>query len=163
MGDFNRVKRPFDGGGVMVHGVLGPDASLMVTRLHGTIDSKKYIALLEDHILPYIENKFGKESMLQQDNARPHVSKMTTAFLESRIKTLKWPAHSPDLSPIENVWKLLKDIIYLSKSFKNIDELWTNIENGVSYINAHKREIIMKMLDDLSEKYLTVLTRNGKV
>ena len=83
--------------------------------------------------------------MVQQDNARPHVSKMTTAFLESRIKTLKWPAHSPDLSPIENVWKLLKDIIYLSKSFKNIDE------------------IIMKMLDDLSEKYLTVLTRNGKV
>ena len=101
--------------------------------------------------------------MLQQDNARPHVSKMTTAFLESRIKTLKWPAHSPDLSPIENVWKLLKDIIYLSKSFKNIDELWTNIENGVSYINAHKREIIIKMLDDLSEKYVTVLTRNGKV
>ena len=61
------------------------------------------------------------------------------------------------------MWKLLKDIIYLSKSFKNIDELWTTIENGVSYINAHKREIIMKMLGDLPEKYLTVLTRNGKV
>ena len=43
MGDFNRVKRP--------------DASLIVTRLHGTIDSKKYIALLEDHILPYIESQ----------------------------------------------------------------------------------------------------------
>ena len=51
MGDFNRVKRPFDGGGVMVHGELGPDASLMVTRLHGTIDSKKYIASIYYPIL----------------------------------------------------------------------------------------------------------------
>ena len=41
MGDFNRSERPFDGGGVMVHVVLGPETCLMVTRLHWTIDSKK--------------------------------------------------------------------------------------------------------------------------
>ena len=63
IGDFNRMKRPFDGGGLMVHGVLGTDGSLMVTRVNGTVDSCKYIALLEHTILPYIVNKFGNKIM----------------------------------------------------------------------------------------------------
>ena len=50
MGDFNGSERPFDGREVMVHVVLGPETCLMVTRLHWTIDSKKYIALQKDHI-----------------------------------------------------------------------------------------------------------------
>ena len=30
---YNRVKRPFDDDGVMVHEMLGPDGSLMFTRM----------------------------------------------------------------------------------------------------------------------------------
>ena len=39
--DYNRVKRPFDGGGVIVHEVMGPDGTLKLTRLKGTINSVK--------------------------------------------------------------------------------------------------------------------------
>ena len=49
---YNRVKRPFDGGGVMVHGVLGREGSLKLTHLKGTINSEKYIALLnKSHVI----------------------------------------------------------------------------------------------------------------
>jgi hypothetical protein len=47
-------------------------------------------------------------AVFQQDNARPHCG--SKKFLNARkIKTLPhdWPALSPDLSPIEQVWSIL--------------------------------------------------------
>uniref|UniRef100_A0A8C9XA97 Tc1-like transposase DDE domain-containing protein n=1 Tax=Sander lucioperca TaxID=283035 RepID=A0A8C9XA97_SANLU len=46
--------------------------------------------------------------MLQHDNARPHVTRICTQFLEAEnIPVLAWPAYSPDMSPIEYVWDAL--------------------------------------------------------
>ena len=48
-----------------------------------------------------------------QDNARIHRANTVKEFLESKgIWTINWPAHSPDLNPIEQVWKALKRKIY---------------------------------------------------
>ena len=45
---------------------------------------------------------------LQQDNARPHVARICTQFLETEhVPVLPWPAYSPDMSAIEHVWDLL--------------------------------------------------------
>ena len=41
----------------MVHGMLGRDGALKLTRLKGAINSEKYIALLKDDVLTYIVNK----------------------------------------------------------------------------------------------------------
>lgn len=39
-----------------------------------------------------------------QDNAPGHATKSTIEDLTERgIKTIKWPAYSPDLNPIENI------------------------------------------------------------
>ncbi len=46
--------------------------------------------------------------MLQQDNARPHVARICTQFLEAEnIPVLAWPAYSLDMSPIEHIWDAL--------------------------------------------------------
>uniref|UniRef100_A0AAZ3NTM4 Tc1-like transposase DDE domain-containing protein n=1 Tax=Oncorhynchus tshawytscha TaxID=74940 RepID=A0AAZ3NTM4_ONCTS len=46
--------------------------------------------------------------MFQHDNARPHVTRICTEFLEvENIPVLPWPAYSPDVSPIEHVWDAL--------------------------------------------------------
>uniref|UniRef100_A0AAY4AKN2 Tc1-like transposase DDE domain-containing protein n=1 Tax=Denticeps clupeoides TaxID=299321 RepID=A0AAY4AKN2_9TELE len=47
--------------------------------------------------------------MLQHDNARPRIARMSTQFLEAEnVPVLAWPAHSLDMSPFEHLWMLLK-------------------------------------------------------
>ncbi len=56
-------------------------------------------------VVPFIHDH---HLMLQHDNARPHVARICTQFLEAEnIPVLARPAHSPDTSPIEHVWDAL--------------------------------------------------------
>ncbi len=74
--------------------------------------------------------------MLQHDNARPHVARICTQFLEAtNIPVLAWPAYSPDMSPIEHVWDALDQRIRqrvpvpanIQQLRTAIEEKWTNI------------------------------------
>ncbi len=75
----------------------------------GTINAERYIQVLEQHMLPSRSRLFqGRPCIFQHDNARLHTASITTSWLRRRIRVLKWPACSPDLSPIENIWRIIK-------------------------------------------------------
>ena len=41
--------------------------------------------------------------------SRPHSAQVTTVwFRRHRVRVLDWPVYSPDLSPIENIWRIMK-------------------------------------------------------
>ncbi len=87
----------------------------------------------EAHVVSFIHDH---HLMLQHDNARPHVARICTQFLEAEnIPVLAWPAYSPDMSPIEHVWDALDRRIRqrvpvpanIQQLRTAIEEEWTNI------------------------------------
>jgi len=67
----------------------------------------------------------GKHLILVLDNAPWHKSKKTTAFLEKLkgiVDVLWLPAYSPDMNPIEHLWRLMKSLLS-NHFFPTMDEM----------------------------------------
>jgi len=55
-------------------------------------------------VIPFIQAKANNVTF-QQDIARPHVARVVRDYLtQQNVDVLPWPAVSPNLSAIKNVW-----------------------------------------------------------
>ncbi|GFW36943.1 transposable element Tcb1 transposase [Trichonephila clavipes] len=50
-------------------------------------------------------------------------------FVSHQIELLSWPARSPDLSPIENMWSMVAQLLtQISPAAAPPDQLWQRVE-----------------------------------
>lgn len=108
----------------------------------GTVrmNSKLFCRILRMHYLPFQRKyvaKHGRAPFLQMDNDPKHTSAYTVMRLRRmRIRTMRWPAESPDMNAIENVWHQLKTYLRRKKPLNKDD--------------------LKKMIKKFWKKYMTV-------
>ncbi len=78
--------------------------------LKSTVNAAIYQEILEHFMLPSTDKLYGDADFLfQQDLAPAHTAKGTKSwFNDHGVTVLDWPANSPDLNPIDNLWGIIK-------------------------------------------------------
>lgn len=92
------------------------------------MDATAYVKILQEVMLPYAEEEMPLKWIFMQDNDPKHTSrKAKNWFVENKVEVMNWPAQSPDLNPIENLWGDVKRAVSLSRP-ANKEELWRAVE-----------------------------------
>ena len=79
----------------------------------------------------------------------------------NEIRTLKWPACSPDLNPIENLWGLIVRDVYLdNKQYATVNELKIAILNAWSRIDV---QVLNNLAMSIPRRLLSVVKNAGGV
>lgn len=114
---------------INVMGFLGMEQDLKSLTFNGSIDSECVITAI-DQLFPSVE----KETWIVMDNAPTHKSKKFTEkileWAKKKINILFLPAYSPELNPIEIVWRFIKYYwlpLSAYQSFQKLTEALNNI------------------------------------
>ncbi|WAR30890.1 TCB2-like protein, partial [Mya arenaria] len=145
-------KNRFGGESVMVWGGIMGNRKTDLVFVQGNIDAQRYVAdVLNAYALPFIR-QHGPGETLMHDNARPHVARATTQFLQqNNVNVMPWPAVSPDLNPIEHIWDQLGRKARAYHQIDNVRDLtralqqkWRNLPNALvlRYVTSMRRRII---------------------
>ena len=151
-------------------------ATVGTTGMHADskgVNATVYLDLLKEKLIPAARElmrprmphtsraRMGAYWVWQQDNAKAHTAKKVTRWLSEQedFKVLDWPAKSPDLSWIENVWgwvaKKVNNRPGLTKqNFQNaLQEEWDNMPH----------ETLMKFYNSIPNRVQACIDARGGV
>ena len=151
---------------VSVWGIISCRGLGPLVLVQGRMNSEQYCRrILQRTVIPYLRN--NPDLIYQQDNASIHRSRYTTDYIRRHsIPVLEgWPAKSPDLNIIENVWHALKRL--LDGKIDNIrgrdkkGQLWRLVSDAWDRLRQQDPPIVTNLYASLPKRLQWVLDHNG--
>ena len=149
---------------LMVWGAIARNFKSPLVRIEGKVTATTYQnMLISSQIIEKLNSHFGTGAFVfQQDGARPHTAASTLQFLEANALTLPadlhWPAMSPDLSVIENLWSILKYRMDYT-AVTNSETLYTEAARVWDQISI---ETVNKCIDDFDPRLKACAALHGE-
>ena len=155
-------KRVQGGGSLMIWGAFSSKGKVNLSVVEGRLNSTKYQAMLDTHLLPFAPIIGGQNWTFQQDNATCHRSNSTMDWFRAKKidgKVLKWPARSSDLNPIENLWGILVRTVYAEgRQFENVRSLKSAVLEAWDDI---PQETLRTLATSMRDRMFEVIRKNG--
>ena len=158
---YNKSKAP----SVMVWGGFYGKVKTNLVRMRrdpeaprGGYSAESYLGVLEDQVEDIM---LDGDLIFMQDNARVHTAiKVRDWLREHGIIPIDWPPYSPDLNPIEHLWRWIKEKAFeLNPDIKNrpgsmenkLDELYATLERAWELIPKHQLKALYRSMVDRCE------------
>lgn len=123
---------------VNICGAIEINSLQVIARSFATINKYSICSLLRA-----IGRKTGeRKSYLVLDGASYHKAKMVQELAKKlNIKILYLPPYSPNLNPIERLWKFMKKKVTANKYYEEFDDFKKSLMSFFKGINKYKKEL----------------------
>ena len=147
------------GGSIMLWGCFSAAGTGRLVAIEGKMNAAKYRDILEENLLQSAQDlRLGRRFTFQQDNDPKHTAKITKEWLRNKSVTiLDWPSQSPDLNPIEHLWRDLKMAVH-QRSPSNLTELERICKEEWQRIPKSRCE---KVVASFARRLMAVLAQKG--
>lgn len=148
------------GGNIKVWGCFSYSGVGPLYWIKEIMDQHIYVDdILQNIMLPYSEDNMPLKMVFMQDNDPKHTSRKAKSFFEAhQINVLPWPAQSPDLNPIEHLWKDLKVAVSLKKP-TNKQQLWLAAKGAWESIPVERCQ---QLIDSMPRRCQAVIKNKGQ-
>ena len=162
------ARRQQGGGGVMFWAGIVKDKLIGPYKVDSSVkmNSVTYSEFLNNTFLKWYKRQsrqFKLSCTFMHDNAPAHASQYTKAYLEGKgitgSKIMKWPAQSPDLNPIENLWAIIKRRVYpADRQYTSQGQLWEAIKDVCAALEPHE---ILNLTSSMDNRLFQVIQKTG--